>query len=359
MRDYILQRLLLVIPTLLGILTVNFFIVQLVPGGPVEQAIAQLTMPSLQLSSRLSHQADALQSDMSDADTTQTHLVSDAMEARLKAMYEFDKPWWQRYWRMLRSYAVFNLGKSYYRDEYVINIIAEKLPVSLSLGFWSTLLIYSVALPLGIRKAVYHQQRFDRFSSVLLLIASAIPTFLFAIIMIIFFAGGDYFTLLPLRGLTSDHFDTLTYYQQILDYLWHLILPVSAISIGSIATLCFLVKHSFLEELQKTYVHNARARGIGEQKILYGHIFRNALLIVIAGIPATIVEMFFTGSLLIEVIFSLDGLGLLGYDAIISRDYPVVFGSLYLFSLLGLIVNILCDLCYYLVDKRIHFQAQT
>ncbi len=359
MRDYILHRLLLVIPTLIGILTLNFFIVQLVPGGPVEQAIAQLTMPSMQYSSRLSHQTDAMHNDTVDEDNSQVYQISSAMEARLKAMYEFDKPWWQRYANMLSSYARFDLGKSYYRDETVINIIIEKLPVSISLGLWSTLLVYSIALPLGIRKAVYHQHAFDRVTSIALLVASAIPTFLFAIVMIIFFAGGDYLTLLPLRGLVSDHFDTLAFHEQVLDYLWHLILPVSAISIGSIASLCFLVKHSFLEELKKTYVYNARARGIGETNILYGHVFRNALLIVIAGIPATIVEMFFTGSLLIEVIFSLDGLGLLGYEAIVSRDYPIVFGSLYLFTLLGLVVNILCDLCYYLVDKRIHFQGQT
>ena len=259
MRDYILHRLLLVIPTLIGILTLNFFIVQLVPGGPVEQAIAQLTMPSMQYSSRLSHQTDAMHNDTVDEDNSQVYQISSAMEARLKAMYEFDKPWWQRYANMLSSYARFDLGKSYYRDETVINIIIEKLPVSISLGLWSTLLVYSIALPLGIRKAVYHQHAFDRVTSIALLVASAIPTFLFAIVMIIFFAGGDYLTLLPLRGLVSDHFDTLAFHEQVLDYLWHLILPVSAISIGSIASLCFLVKHSFLEELKKTYVYNARA----------------------------------------------------------------------------------------------------
>ena len=276
---------------------------------------------------------------------------------KIKKLYGFDKPLWQRYLTMLWSYAQFDLGKSYYRDANVIDIIIEKLPVSMSLGIWSTLIVYAIALPLGIRKATHHTRIFDRASSFLLLIGSATPTFLFAILMIIFFAGGDFLTIFPLRGLVSDNFYSLPWYAQILDYFWHLILPVSAISIGSISTLCFLVKHSFLDEMQKAYVLNARSRGIGENNILYQHIFRNALLIVIASIPATIIEMFFTGSLLIEVIFSLDGLGLLGYEAIISRDYPVVFGSLYLFTLLGLVINIICDLCYYLVDKRIHFQG--
>ncbi len=355
MRDYLIQRLLLVFPTLLGILTINFIIVQFVPGGPVEQTIAQLTMPSLQSSSRVANQVDNLYSD-SDSNT-QVYNISQSMEEKIKKLYGFDKPLWQRYLTMLWSYAQFDLGKSYYRDANVIDIIIEKLPVSMSLGIWSTLIVYAIALPLGIRKATHHTRIFDRASSFLLLIGSATPTFLFAILMIIFFAGGDFLTIFPLRGLVSDNFYSLPWYAQILDYFWHLILPVSAISIGSISTLCFLVKHSFLDEMQKAYVLNARSRGIGENNILYQHIFRNALLIVIASIPATIIEMFFTGSLLIEVIFSLDGLGLLGYEAIISRDYPVVFGSLYLFTLLGLVINIICDLCYYLVDKRIHFQG--
>ncbi len=355
MRDYLIQRLLLVFPTLLGILTINFIIVQFVPGGPVEQTIAQLTMPSLQSSSRVANQVDNLYGD-SDSNT-QVYSISQSMEEKIKKLYGFDKPLWQRYLTMLWSYAQFDLGKSYYRDANVIDIIIEKLPVSMSLGIWSTLIVYAIALPLGIRKATHHTRIFDRASSFLLLIGSATPTFLFAILMIIFFAGGDFLTIFPLRGLVSDNFYSLPWYAQILDYFWHLILPVSAISIGSISTLCFLVKHSFLDEMQKAYVLNARSRGIGENNILYQHIFRNALLIVIASIPATIIEMFFTGSLLIEVIFSLDGLGLLGYEAIISRDYPVVFGSLYLFTLLGLVINIICDLCYYLVDKRIHFQG--
>ena len=358
MQQYLLRRLLLVLPTLWAIITINFIIIQFVPGGPVEQAIAMMTMPGIQNTDRIQSSGDNLYNEHSSSHQEVHHsgLSTDTIQ-KLNKLYGFDKPVLERYFNMIVRYLCFDFGYSYYRNETVLNIIAEKLPVSMSLGFFSTSLLYLIALPLGIYKARHHKSTADRISSILLLFGNAIPTFLFAILMIVLFAGGDFFRIFPLRGLSSSYYESLSTIGRIMDYLWHLVLPVSAILIGSITALTFLVKHSFLEEIPKPYVTCARAKGLTERSILYNHIFRNALLIVIAGIPAAVVDMFFTGSLLIEIIFSLDGLGLLGYEATLTHDYPIVFGSLYIFTLLSLMVNIITDLCYCLVDKRISFEA--
>lgn len=356
MLHYFLRRLLLIIPTLWGIITMNFFIIQCVPGGPVEQTIAELTMPGIHATNRIDHRSDAGISTQGQENHT-SGLSQDTIK-EIEKMYGFDKPLWQRYVDLLKSYLVLDLGKSYYRDASVLDIILEKLPVSMSLGFWSILLQYLICIPLGIQKSRYHKSRFDIYSTHLILLGNAIPTFLFAIVMIIFFAGGDYLQIFPLRGLVSDNFASLNWWQKILDYFWHLVLPITSIMIGSFASLTMLTKNAFLEEKNKTYVLTAVSKGLNANAIMYNHIFRNAMLLVIASIPQAIIDMFFTGSLLIEIIFSLDGLGLLGYEATIQRDYPIVFGSLYMFTLIGLIVNILCDAMYSIVDKRIHFGSQ-
>jgi microcin C transport system permease protein len=358
MLSYLLKRLLLIFPTLWGIITINFIIIQCLPGGPVEQTIAQLTMPSLSTTARLEIQSDTADGSLDTSQQTLSHGVSDETRERIKKLYGFDKPVWERYVNLLGAYLRFDLGKSYYRDSPVLDIILEKMPVSISLGLWSTLLLYGISIPLGIQKAVRVRSRFDKISTYLLLLGNATPTFLFAIVMIIFFASGEYWNIFPLRGLTSDHFHLLSWQDKIIDYLWHLVLPISAITISGFATLTLLTKNSFLDEIHKTYVLTARLKGLNEQKILYHHVLRNALLLIISSIPAAIIEMFFTGSLLIEIIFSLDGLGLLSYEATIQRDYPVVFGTLYLFTLLGLLVNIISDMTYCLVDKRIDFQQK-
>lgn len=346
------------IPTLWGIITINFIIIQFLPGGPVEQTIAELTMPNITATNRLDAKSTINDTGNESNPSAPAQSVSEETLARIHKMYGFDKPVLVRYWDLIRAYSVFDLGKSYYRNTHVLNIIAEKMPVSMSLGIWSTLLLYSISIPLGIRKATHQGTRFDSISTNLLLLGNAMPTFLFAIIMIILFASGEYFNILPLRGLVSDHFDLLPWYQQIIDYLWHLVLPITSIVIGGFATLTLLTKNSFLDEIHKVYVTAARLKGLSSDQVLYRHVFRNALLIIIASIPGAIIEMFFTGSLLIEIIFSLDGLGLLSYEATIQRDYPVVFGTLYLFSLLGLLVNLISDITYRLVDPRINFSRQ-
>ena len=272
-------------------------------------------------------------------------------------MYGFDKPIHVRFLEMLRNYLVFDFGESFFRDRKVTDLILEKMPVSISLGVWSTLAVYLVSIPLGIRKAVRHGSRFDVWSSTIVIFGNAIPTFLFAILLIILFAGGNYFSWFPLRGLFSDNFETLSLGEKILDYFWHLTLPIISILIGAFATLTMLTKNSFLDEINKQYVMTARAKGLTEGKVLYGHVFRNAMLIIIAGFPAAFISMFFTGSLLIEIIFSLDGLGLLGFESALQRDYPVMFGTLYIFTLLGLVVGLISDIIYTIVDPRIDFES--
>ncbi len=366
MSAYILRRLLLIVPTLLGIMVVNFFIVQLAPGGPVEQMIAQLQGSAVSATERLTGTGSELGN--SGSGSSGSSAVSEKYRGaqgldpdlvlEIERMYGFDKPLHERFWDMLKSYAVFDFGESFFRDRQVTELIWEKLPVSVSLGVWSTLIVYVVCIPLGIAKAIRHGSRFDVWTSTVVILGNAIPTFLFAILLIILFAGGEYFSWFPLRGLFSENFSELSWWEQVLDYFWHLVLPLLSILIGSFATLTMLTKNSFLDEINKQYVITARSKGLTERRILYRHVFRNAMLIIIAGFPAAFIGMFFTGSLLIEIIFSLDGLGLLGFESTIQRDYPVMFGTLYIFTLLGLVVGLISDLTYTLVDPRIDFEAR-
>jgi microcin C transport system permease protein len=361
MLAYILRRLALIVPTLLGILTLNFFIIQAAPGGPVEQMIAQLQGLDVAAAARVSGPGGDAAGGSVAAQASSKSLYRGAqgldpdVVARIERMYGFDRPIWERYVQMLKNYATFDLGESFFRSKGVLQLISEKIPVSLSLGLWSTLIIYALSIPLGVAKAVRHGSRFDVWTSTVMIVGNAIPVFLFAILLVVLFAGGSYFNWFPLRGLTSPGWEDFTLWHKVTDYFWHLALPVTAMVIGGFATLTMLTKNSFLDEIGKQYVVTARAKGLAESRVLYGHVFRNAMLLVIAGFPAAFISMFFTGSLLIEVIFSLDGLGLLGFEATISRDYPVMFGSLYIFTLIGLVTKILSDLTYMLVDPRIDF----
>lgn len=367
MASYILKRLLLMVPTILGILVINFVIIQFVPGGPVERMIAELQGHDLGATSRFTgggpETAGGMDSPAAQS-TGQSNQYRGAQGldpefiAELEAMYGFDKPAHERFWLMLTSYLRFDLGESYYRDIGVTELILEKMPVSISLGLWSTLIIYLVSIPLGIRKAVKDGETFDIWSSAIVFIGYAIPSFMFAILLIILFAGGRYFDLFPLRGLVSDNWEDMSLMQQIIDYFWHLALPISAMVISGFASLTMLTKNSFMDEINKQYVLTARAKGLTEKQVLYGHVFRNAMLIVIAGFPAAFLSIFFTGALLIEVIFSLDGLGLLGYESVINRDYPVVLGTLFVFALMGLVMTLIRDVVYVLVDPRIDFEAR-
>lgn len=343
MRRYIFKRLLLIVPTLLGIMTLNFFIIQAAPGGPVEQMIARL-------------EGIGMQGEVSSNSVYKNQGLDEAMLARINALYGFDKPILERYVLMLKNYLTFNFGESFYKNTKVVDLLIEKLPVSISLGLWSTLLIYLISIPLGIQKALREGSTFDSITSTMIIIGNAIPTFLFALVLIILFAGGTYFNLFPLRGIVGDDFESLSLFGKIKDYFWHITLPVLSLSIGGFATLTLLSKNSFLEEIHKQYVKLAFAKGLNASQVLYRHIFRNAMLLIIASIPSALLGMLLSGSLLIEIIFSLDGLGLLGYESIITRDYPVIFGSLYIFTLLGLVITLLSDLLYTLVDPRINFQ---
>ena len=361
MTAYIIRRLLLVIPTLIGIMTVNFVIIQIAPGGPVEQMIAKLQGEDVSATERLSGGGEDVKGQKKAvSDKTSKYRGAQGLAPELveeiEQMYGFDKPVHVRFFNMMLDYATFDFGDSFFRDQKVVDLVLEKMPVSISLGIWSTLAIYLVSIPLGIRKALKHGSRFDVWSSTVVILGNAIPTFLFAILLIILFAGGSYFSWFPLRGLVSDNISTLPWWQQILDYFWHLVLPITAILIGSFASLTMLTKNSFLDEINRQYVITARAKGIAERRVLYGHVFRNAMLIIIAGFPAAFIGMFFTGSLLIEIIFSLDGLGLLGFESTIQRDYPVMFGTLFIFTLLGLIVGIISDIMYTVIDPRIDFE---
>lgn len=359
MLVYILRRLALIVPTVIGIMTLNFFIVQVAPGGPVEQMIAKLQGLDVAAASRVSGPgAETAPQQREGAAYRGAQGLDPLLVARIEKMYGFDKPLWQRYLMMLGNYARFDLGESFFRSKSVLGLIAEKIPVSLSLGLWSTLIIYALSIPLGIAKAVRHGSRFDIWTSTLMIVGNAIPVFLFAILLVVLFAGGSYFNWFPLRGLTSPGWENLPLLGRITDYFHHLALPVTALVIGGFATLTMLTKNSFLDEIGKQYVVTARAKGLTEKGVLYGHVFRNAMLLIIAGFPAAFISMFFTGSLLIEVIFSLDGLGLLGFEATIGRDYPVMFGSLYMFTLIGLVTKLISDITYMLVDPRIDFSGR-
>ncbi|WOE77278.1 microcin C ABC transporter permease YejB [Pseudomonas protegens] len=351
MLAYILRRLLLIIPTLLIILLVNFVIVQAAPGGPVEQAIARLQGIG---GGSVGGSADAMSSSGSRASRgLDPKLIQD-----IEKQYGFDKPAHERLWLMLKNYAQLDFGKSFFRGATVTDLILEKMPVTISLGLWATLITYLVSIPLGIRKAVHHGSHFDIWSSTAIIIGYAMPAFLFAMFLIVLFAGGTSLNWFPVRGLVSDNFEQLSTLGKIADYFWHLVLPVSSLVIGGFATLTILTKNSFLNEITRQYVVTARAKGLSERRVLYGHVFRNAMLLVVSGIPQAFISVFFAGSLLIEVIFSLDGLGRMSYEAAVSRDYPVVFGSLFIFTLFGLLIKLIGDLCYTLVDPRIDFAAR-
>lgn len=356
MGAYILRRLLLIIPTLIGIMVVNFTLTQFVPGGPIEQIAAQVQGAG-----------DAF-SNISGAGTGGDTGVVEGYEgarglppefiAQLEKEFGFDKPPLQRFLTMMGNYLTFDFGTSWFRSISVIDLVLEKMPVSITLGLWSTLLAYLVSIPLGIRKATRDGTRFDTWTSAVIIMAYAIPAFLFAVLLMVLFAGGSYWQIFPLRGLTSDNFADLTLWGKIKDYAWHATLPVIASTISSFATLTLLTKNSFLDEINKQYVMTARAKGLTESRVLYGHVFRNAMLIVIAGFPAMFLGVFFGASILIETIFSLDGLGRLGFEAAVQRDYPVIFGTLYVFGLMSLVVGILSDMMYVFVDPRIDFESR-
>ncbi|MDR9467760.1 microcin C ABC transporter permease YejB [Marinospirillum sp.] len=359
MLPYLFRRLLLIPPTLLGILLLNFVIIQAAPGGPIEQVMAQMGGLDSMSSTRMDSSAASEVSSSNDESGYRGSQGIDAQFiAELEQQFGFDRPVHERFFLMVGNYLRFDLGDSFFRSQSVGELILDKMPVSISLGLWSTLLIYLISIPLGIRKALHHGSRFDVWTSSVVIVGYAIPGFLFAILLIVLFAGGSYLDWFPLRGLTSDNFEDLSWYAQILDYFWHLTLPVLAMTISGFATLTLLTKNSFLDEIHKQYVLTARAKGVSDRQVLYGHVFRNAMLIIIAGMPAALVSIFFTGSLLIEVIFSLDGLGLLGFEAVVQRDYPVVFGTLYLFTLIGLVLKLISDLTYMLIDPRIDFSSR-
>jgi microcin C transport system permease protein len=364
MLAYILRRLMLVVPTLLGIMVINFFVIQAAPGGPVEQMISQIQGTAVDATERFSGSASGGEtvrgggSDQGSGTYRGARGLPKELIERIEKMYGFDKPIVERFFLMMKNYLLFDFGESFFRNKRVVDLVIEKMPVSISLGLWTTLLIYFISIPLGIAKAVRDGSRFDVGSSTTLIVLNAIPGFLFALLLVVLFAGGSYFKWFPLRGLVSDDWQSLGLIDKVLDYFWHMALPIGAMVIGGFATLTFLTKNSFLEEIHKQYVLTAKAKGLEERRVLYGHIFRNAMLIVIAGFPAAFIGVLFTGSLLIEVIFSLDGIGLLGFEAALNRDYPIMFGTLYFFGLIGLVMGILGDLMYTVIDPRIDFEAR-
>ncbi|MEE4235180.1 MAG: microcin C ABC transporter permease YejB [Anderseniella sp.] len=370
MGAYILKRLLLMIPTLFGIMLISFAIIQFAPGGPVERVLAQLQGTDVGATARIGGGAGGGEV----AGGGQTPGGGGGAEGgfkyrgaqgldpefikKLEEQFGFDKPAHERFFLMLKSYAMFDFGQSYFRDVPVLELIKEKLPVSISLGLWLTFVSYAISIPLGVAKAVRDGSKFDVWTSAVIIVGYAIPSFLFAVLLVVLFAGGSFWNIFPLRGLVSDNFAELNWWEKIIDYAWHLVLPLTALAVSSFATMTLLTKNSFLDEIKKQYVMTARAKGLTERRVLYGHVFRNAMLIVIAGFPGAFIGAFFAGSLLIEQIFSLDGLGLLGFEAAVNRDYPVVFATLYIFSLLGLLMNLITDLVYTWIDPRIDFESR-
>lgn len=339
---------------------INFMIIQTAPGGPVEQFIAKMNHAS-QVKGEVSGTDFNSSAQNFSTDSASKYRASKGVDPeileKIKTLYGFDLPLWQRFWLMIKKFITFDFGVSFYQDKKVTELIWEKLPVSISIGLWSTLLVYLISIPLGIKKALRDGSKFDVFSSGIVIVGHAIPSFLFAIFLVIFFAGGNFLNIFPLRGLVSENFHDLNWWQKICDYLWHMTLPILSMTIGGFAALTFFVKNSFLEEINKQYVLTAYAKGLGQKEVLYRHVFRNALMIVIAGFPAALIGILFTGSMLTEVIFSLDGLGLLGFEAAVSRDYPVMFGTLYFFTLIALITAIISDFTYKMVDPRLNFDS--
>lgn len=366
MGSYILRRLLLIIPTILGILTVTFILVQFTPGGPVETMMARMQGEAAMASTNMllaeNHEADKKAKETTNASSKTTYKASQGMDPKfvedLKKQFGFDKPPLYRYFKMLWDYARFDLGNSFFKGDTVMHLIGQALPVSASLGFWQLFLSYLISIPLGIKKAVKDGTKFDIWTSAVIVIGYAIPPFLLGMMLLVFFAGGSFFNVFPLSHMVSDNFADLSFGQKILDYFWHLALPLAATVIAGFATTTFLTKNCFLEEIRKQYVITARAKGVSERDILYKHVFRNAILVVIASFPTAFVTAFFSGSLLIETVFSLNGLGLLGYDAVLNRDYPVVFGTLFIFSLLGLFCNLLADIAITYIDPRVDFEKR-
>ena len=368
MAAYIFRRLLLVIPTLLGIMVINFAVIQLAPGGPVEQIIGELTGQGVDATNRVSRQSGELVSGSRQSSPASQSSVDSqyrgaqgldpAFIAELEKQYGLDKPPVERFLLMMGNYLRFDFGESFFRGRDVVDLVIEKMPVSISLGLWTTLLVYLISIPLGVAKAVRDGSGFDIWTSALVIVGYAIPSFLFAVLLIVMFAGGTYWDWFPLRGLSSEYADQLSFFGRIGDYFWHLVLPVTAMTIGGFAGLTMLTKNSFLDQIQQQYVTTARAKGLTENRVLYGHVFRNGMLIVIAGFPSAFISILFTSNLLIEVIFSLDGLGLLGFEAIINRDYPIIFGTLFFFSLLGLLMSIAGDVMYTIIDPRIDFESR-
>jgi len=369
MAAYILRRLLLMIPTVFGILLISFTIVQFAPGGPVERMIAQLTGLDQGATSRVSGGGgdigggdDFGEMSFEAASANSRYRGAQGLDpqfiAELEAQYGLDKPAHERFVIMITDYLQFDLGESFYRDTSVISLILEKMPVSISLGLWTTLLIYLISIPLGVAKAVRDGQAFDVWTSAVVVVGYAVPGFLFAVLLIVLFSGGTFLDLFPLRGIVSEGWDEFSWFHKIVDYFWHITLPVTAMVISGFATVTLLMKNSFLDEIRKQYVTTARAKGLPENRILYGHVFRNAMILIVSGFPGAFMHIFFTGSILIETIFSLDGLGLLSFQSIVNRDYPVVFGTLYIFSLIGLLVHLFADIAYTWVDPRIDFESR-
>ena len=369
MTAYILRRILLIVPTMIGIMLMTFVIVQFAPGGPVERLIAQLTGTDVAATARISGGGGgeigggrAMQGGPGDVSGPSKYRGAQGLDPEfiksLEKQFGFDKPAPERFLMMMWNYLRFDFGDSYFRDTSVLRLIIERMPVSISLGLWMTLLTYAIAVPLGIRKAVKDGSRFDVWTSTVIVVGYAVPGFLVAVFLIVLFAGGSFFQIFPLRGLISDNWSSLSWYDKILDYFWHLVLPMTAMALSAFATTAFLTKNSFLEEIRKQYVMTARAKGLTEHQVLYGHVFRNAMLIIIAGFPGAFIGAFFAGSLLIETIFSLNGLGLLGFESVMNRDYPVVFATVYIFSLMGLVINLISDLTYTWVDPRIDFETR-
>jgi microcin C transport system permease protein len=363
MIAYAFRRILFMIPTLFAIMVVNFFIVQAAPGGPIEQMIAKIKGSEVSALARVTGGGSEVLKGGSASSSQSNYRgavgLDPAFIAQLRKEYGFDKPPLERFVLMMKNYATFNLGNSFFQDRSVISLIEASLPVSISIGLWTTVITYLVSIPLGIRKAVRDGSRFDVWTSAVIIVGYAVPSFLFAVLLIVLFAGGSYWTIFPLRGLVSDNWWSLDWPQRILDYFWHIALPITALVIGSFATLTMLTKNCFLDEINKQYVLTARAKGLTQRRILYGHVFRNAMLLVVAGFPAAFIGILFTGALLIEVIFSLPGLGLLGFEAAINRDYPIMFGSLYVFTLIGLVLKLISDLTYMLIDPRIDFERRS